>query len=115
MSKLIYKSERPYSEDINDLIEKGGVGSGVKGHTTPKQEQDQAKNHLKEATGTLVDITPDGNKMFSTVKGSAFSEKTILGRLSSKFKETFDVKVTSSTVKGQKVLNVVCTRKSTGA
>jgi hypothetical protein len=37
--KLIYKSEKPYTEDINDLIEKGGKGSGVKGHTTQKLKE----------------------------------------------------------------------------
>lgn len=34
---LMYKAERrPYTEDINDLIEKGGKGSGIDGHTTQK-------------------------------------------------------------------------------
>ncbi len=38
MSNPIYKAQdKPYTEDINDLIEKGGVGSGQKGHTTNKQ------------------------------------------------------------------------------
>lgn len=32
MSKPIYKPSKPYTEDINDLVEKGGVGSGIKGH-----------------------------------------------------------------------------------
>lgn len=43
MSKPIYKAqERPYNEDLNDLIEKGGVGSGKRGHTTaPKPTSNQ--------------------------------------------------------------------------
>ncbi len=32
--KPIYKAEKPYQDDINDMIEKGGAGSGQKGHTT---------------------------------------------------------------------------------
>ena len=32
--KPIYKSTKPYSEDINDLVEKGGPGSGKRGHIT---------------------------------------------------------------------------------
>jgi hypothetical protein len=39
MSKPIYKPQRPYSEDINDLVEKGGPGSGKKGHVTYKPNQ----------------------------------------------------------------------------
>ncbi len=38
MHDPIYKASKPYSEDLNDLvkadIEKGGKGSGVKGHKT---------------------------------------------------------------------------------
>lgn len=40
--KPIYKPEKMYSEDINDLVEaeleKGGPGSGKRGHKTVKQE-----------------------------------------------------------------------------
>lgn len=31
-----YKPDKFYTEDINDLVEKGGAGSGVKGHLTLK-------------------------------------------------------------------------------
>lgn len=46
--KLIYKSEKPYQDDINDLIEKGGVGSGVRGHTTNRPAYSDKK------TGKMV-------------------------------------------------------------
>ena len=36
MPNPIYKPTKPYTEDINDLIEKGGVGSGKRGHKTNK-------------------------------------------------------------------------------
>lgn len=37
--KRMYKAqERPYTEDINELVEKGGVGSGIRGHKTPRKE-----------------------------------------------------------------------------
>lgn len=43
MRKLIYKPEKLYSEDINDLVEadleKGGPGSGIKGHTTVRSKK----------------------------------------------------------------------------
>lgn len=33
-----YKPDKFYTEDINDLVEKGGAGSGVKGHITNHPE-----------------------------------------------------------------------------
>lgn len=47
MRKLIYKSERPYTEDINDLIEKGGAGSGKAGHKTVHQDELLHIEHVK--------------------------------------------------------------------
>lgn len=48
MKKPMYgPHSRPYGEDINDLVEKGGEGSGKKGHTTPKEwHLEQAKSHV---------------------------------------------------------------------
>jgi hypothetical protein len=110
MSKPIYKPTKPYSEDINDLIEKGGVGSGIKGHTTA--EKAQAKDHVKQALGVPVETSADGNKIFGSVNAQMFSEKEIMSRLSPAFKEAYDVKVKSSVVNGKKILNMSCTRKN---
>lgn len=36
---LLYKAQdRPYQDDINDLIEKGGPGSGKRGHTSSESD-----------------------------------------------------------------------------
>jgi hypothetical protein len=54
MSKPIYKAqERPYgTEDINDLIEKGGEGSGKAGHITPED----ARIHQRMGSGSFKAI-----------------------------------------------------------
>lgn len=54
-ANLIYKSEKPYSEDLNDLVEetleKGGPGSGKRGHTSTALNiaaAKEAKEHHKK-------------------------------------------------------------------
>lgn len=44
--KFIYKAEKPYQDDINDLVEKGGDGSGVRGHKTNRP------NHVQPSPGS---------------------------------------------------------------
>jgi hypothetical protein len=61
MSKLIYKAqERPYgSDDINDLIEKGGEGSGKKGHMTSKQYSWGKMRHVAVGKDYGIPIHPE--------------------------------------------------------
>lgn len=100
MSKLKYgPQEKPYTEDINDLIEgdleKGGVGSGKRGHTTAKklsesssspghQIMDRKSNKLIPA-GDFYDKTAKGlmnYSGFSDVGGSFMSVKQIANAIS---------------------------------
>lgn len=52
MRDPIYKPEKFYTDDINDLVqadlEKGGPGSGTKGHQTPKQHAEEMTRKIKE-------------------------------------------------------------------
>lgn len=72
MSKLIYKAqEKPYSQDLNDLIEedieKGGVGSGKKGHQTPKRGPDgKLTEAYKQSKIAEIEANVQRNKMRAT-------------------------------------------------
>lgn len=69
--KFIYKSEKPYTEDINDLVEKGGVGSGSKGHTTYHPESFE---HHRLMAGYHETKAKYHGKVASNFKGSSDKE-----------------------------------------
>lgn len=86
MNDPIYKAQpKPYSEDLNDLvkaeIEKGGQGSGVKGHITPQQH----KKHVD----SLVDAHSQANDHNENYDPE-HHRKQLMGKDPQKVKEQHD-------------------------
>lgn len=54
--KPIYKPEKMYTDDINDLVEmelaKGGIGSGIRGHRTAKKQAQKQTSNRQAPTGS---------------------------------------------------------------
>lgn len=85
MSKPIYKPSKPYTEDINDLVEKGGVGSGKRGHHTNKEpsspDASKLMNKLVLAQMNMNEVSP------ATWEKAAKALKTTVASLKSKVKK----------------------------